>query len=74
MQLEQSTSAPVADAHAISVEQRTTEEIRTTVSTLEHRITEQFLAANAALLAHLQTPTTAFAITNQQQSTPPTRH
>jgi hypothetical protein len=36
----------------------------------EQRITEQFLAANAALLAQLQQTTTALAFTDQQQSIP----
>jgi hypothetical protein len=39
MQSEQSTSAPVADAHVTSIEQRTTEHIRTAVPALEQLIT-----------------------------------
>jgi hypothetical protein len=53
MQPEQSTSAAAADPHVTSLEQRTTEQIRTAVLASEQRITEQFLAANAALLAQL---------------------
>jgi hypothetical protein len=53
MQPEQSTSAAAADPNAISIEQRTAEQIRTAVLALEQRIIEQFLAANAALLAQL---------------------
>jgi guanyl-specific ribonuclease Sa len=70
MQPEQSTSAVAADPHATSIEQRTTEQIRTAVLASEQRITEQFLAANAALLAQLQHPTAAPTTTNQQQSIP----
>jgi hypothetical protein len=68
MPLERSTSAPGADAHATSIEQRTSEYIRTTVSALEQRITEQILAVDVALVAHIHAPTTAPAITSQQQS------
>jgi hypothetical protein len=71
MKHKQYTSAPAADAHATSIEQRTTEQIRTAVSALEQRITSQFQAANVALLAQLQTPTTSHTTTNQQQYTPP---
>jgi hypothetical protein len=53
MQPEQSTSAAAADPHATSIEQRTAEQIRTAVLASEQGITEQFLAANAALLAQL---------------------
>jgi hypothetical protein len=53
MQHEQSTSAAAADPHATSIEQRTAEQIRTAVLASEQRITEQFLAANVALLAQL---------------------
>jgi DNA segregation ATPase FtsK/SpoIIIE-like protein len=70
MQPEQSTSAAAADPHATSIIQRIAEQIRTAVLASEQRITEQFLAANDALLAHLQPPTTAPATTNQQQSIP----
>jgi hypothetical protein len=73
MQREQSTSAAEADPHATLIEQRTAEQIRTAVLASEQRITEQFLAANAALLAELQQTTTTHAITDQQQSIPPTR-
>jgi hypothetical protein len=48
---EQSTSAAGADPHATSIEQRTAEQIRTAVFASEQRIIEQFVAANAALLA-----------------------
>jgi hypothetical protein len=37
----------------------------------EQRIIEQFLAANAALIAQLQQPAATPAITEQQQSIPP---
>jgi hypothetical protein len=57
MQPKQSTSAAAADPHATSIEQRTSEQIRTAVLASEQRITEQFLAANSALLAQLQHPT-----------------
>ena len=70
MQPEQSTSAAAADPHATSIEQRTAEQIRTAVLASEQRITEQFLAANAALLAQLQQTTTTLATTNQQQPIP----
>jgi hypothetical protein len=70
MKPEQSTSAVAADPHAPSLEQRTTEHIRTAVLASEQRITEQFLAANAALLAQLQQTTATPAITDQQQSIP----
>jgi hypothetical protein len=70
MQHEQSTSAAAADPHATSIEQRTTEQIRTAVLASEHRITEQFLAANVALLAQLHQPTATPATTSQQESTP----
>jgi hypothetical protein len=70
MQPEQSTSAAAADPHATSIEQRTTEQIRTAVLASEQRITEQFLAASAALLAQLQQPTATPASTDQQQSIP----
>jgi hypothetical protein len=53
MQPKQPTSAAAADPHATSIEQRTTEHIRTAVLASEPRIIEQFLAAYAALLAHL---------------------
>jgi hypothetical protein len=43
---------------------------RTAVLASEQRITEQFLAANAALLAQLQQPTATPATTDQQQSIP----
>jgi hypothetical protein len=51
MQPEQSTSTAAADPHATSNEQCTAEQIRTAVLASEQPITEQFLAANAALLA-----------------------
>jgi hypothetical protein len=52
MQLEQFTSAAAADPHATSIDQRTTEQIRTAVlAASEQRIIEQCLAANVALLA-----------------------
>jgi hypothetical protein len=70
MQHDQSTSAAAADPHATSIEQRTAEQIRTAVLASEQRITEQFLAANAALLAQLQQKTTTLAITDQHQSIP----
>jgi hypothetical protein len=70
MQPEQSTSAAAADPQATSIEQRTIEQIRTAVLASIKRITEHFLAANAALLAQLQQPTTAPATTNQHQSIP----
>jgi hypothetical protein len=70
MMHEQSTSAAAADPHATSLEQRTTEHIRTVVLASEQRITEQFLAANAALLAQLQHTTATLAFTDQQQSIP----
>jgi hypothetical protein len=72
MQLEQSTSAAVADPHATSIEQCTAEQDRTAVLASEQWIIEQFLAANAALLAQLQQPTAAPGTTNQQQSNFPT--
>jgi hypothetical protein len=53
MQPEQFTFAAAADPHATSIEQRIAEHIRTAVLASEQRITEQFLAANAALLAQL---------------------
>jgi hypothetical protein len=53
MQPEQTTSAAAADLHATSIEQRKAEQdFHTAVLAAEQRITEQFLAANAALLAH----------------------
>jgi hypothetical protein len=70
MQPEHGTSAAAADAHATSIEQRTTEHIRTAVLASEQRISEQFLAANAALLAQLQQPTSAPATTTQHKSIP----
>jgi hypothetical protein len=70
MQLEQSTSAATADPHATSIEQRIAEQIRTAVLASEQRITEQFLAANAALLAQLKQPTATPATTDQHQSIP----
>jgi DNA segregation ATPase FtsK/SpoIIIE-like protein len=70
MQPEQFASAAAADPHATSIEQRTSEQIRTAILASEQRITEQFLAANAALLALLQQPTAAPATTIQQQSIP----
>ena len=70
MQPEQSTSAATADPHATSIEQRTAEQIRTAVLASEQRIIEQFLAANAALLAQLQQTTATPAFTDQQQSIP----
>jgi hypothetical protein len=61
MQPQRSTSAPGADAHANSMDYRASKHIRTAVTTLEHqRITKQFLAANASLLA-------THAPTSQQQ-------
>jgi hypothetical protein len=42
MQPEQSTSAAAADLHATSIEQRTTEQIRTAVLASEQRINVQF--------------------------------
>jgi hypothetical protein len=71
MQHEQSTSAEAADPHAISIEQRTTEHIRTAVLASEQRIVDQFFAANAALLAQLQPPIAAPATTYHQQSLSP---
>jgi hypothetical protein len=70
MQPAHSTSAVAADPHATSIEQRTAEHIRTAVLASEQRITEQFLAANAALLAQLQQPAATPATTDQQQSIP----
>jgi hypothetical protein len=52
MQHEQSTPTAAAEPHAqATIEQRTSEQIRTEVLALKQRITEQFLAANGALLA-----------------------
>jgi hypothetical protein len=73
MQPQQSTSAAAADPHATSIEQRTTEHIRTAVLASEQRITEQFLAASAALLAQLQQPTAAPALQIHISPPPPTR-
>jgi hypothetical protein len=70
MQPEQSTSAAAADPHATSIEQRIAEHIRMAVLASEQWITEQFLAANAALLAELQQTTTTPATADQQQSIP----
>jgi hypothetical protein len=70
MQPKQSTSAAAADPHATSIEQRTAEQIRTTVLASEQRITQHTLAANVALLAQLQQPTAAPSTTYQQQSIP----
>jgi hypothetical protein len=70
MQPEQSTSAATANPHATSLEQRTAEHIRTAFLASEQRINEQFLAANAALLAQLQQTTATPATTDQQQSIP----
>jgi hypothetical protein len=70
MQPKQSTSAAAADPHATSIEQRTSEQIRTAVLASEQWITEQLLAANAALLAQLQQTTATPAFTDQQQSIP----
>jgi hypothetical protein len=67
MQPEQSTSVAAADPHATSIENRIAEQIRTAVLASEQRITEQFLAANAALLAELQQTTTTPAFIDQQQ-------
>jgi plasmid stability protein len=71
MQPEQSTSAAAADPHATSIEQLTAQQIRTAVLASEQRITEQFLAANAALLAELQQPAATPASTYRQHSIPP---
>jgi hypothetical protein len=70
MQHEQSTSAAAADPHATSIEQRIAERIRTAVLASEQRITEQFLAANVALLSQLQQPIATPATADQQQSIP----
>jgi hypothetical protein len=70
MQHEQSTSAAAADPHATSIEQRTTEQIRTAVLASEQRITKQFLVADAALFAQLQQTTATPATTDQHQSIP----
>jgi hypothetical protein len=70
MQHEQSTSGQGADAQTTTIEQRKAGQMRTAVSALELRITKQILAANAALLAQLQPPTTTPAITSQLQSIP----
>jgi hypothetical protein len=70
MQPKQSTSAATADPHATSIKQRTAEHIRTAVLASEQGITEQFLAANVALLAELQQSTATPATTDQQQSIP----
>jgi hypothetical protein len=48
MQPEESTSASGADSHA---DQPAAEQISTTITASNQRITKQFLAANAALLA-----------------------
>jgi hypothetical protein len=71
MQIEHSMSAVAADPCATSIEQRITEHIRTAMLDSEHRITKQFLAANAALIAYLQSPAAAPATTYQPQSIPP---
>jgi hypothetical protein len=72
VQPKQSTSAAAADPHAqVTIEQRTAKHIRAAVLASEQRITEQFLAANAALLAHLKQPATTPASTDQQRSIPP---
>jgi hypothetical protein len=70
IQHEKSTSAAAADPHATSIEQRTTEHIRTAVLASEQRLTGQFLAANVALLAHLQQTTATPAATDRHQSIP----
>jgi hypothetical protein len=70
MQPERSTSAATVDPHATSLEQRTAEQIRTAVLASEQRITEQFLAANVALLAQLQQTTATHAFTDHQHSIP----
>jgi hypothetical protein len=68
---EQPTTAAAADPHATSIEHRTAEQIRTAVLASEQRITEQFLAANVALLAPLQQPASPPASTDRQHSIPP---
>jgi hypothetical protein len=71
MQPQKSTFAAAADPHATSIEQRTTEYIRKAVLAPEQRVNEQFLVANAALLAQIREPTAAPATTYQEQSIPP---
>jgi hypothetical protein len=71
MRPEQSTFAAAPDPHAASIEQRTAEHIRAAVLASEQGITEQCLAANAALLAQLQQPAASPATTEQHQSIPP---